>query len=138
MAGSMSPGKLAREFRKDFPDTPLKQIRWFRRRLGIDEKRLIRLFDLPSGKSQSLEAAVADNPEATTRVIELFHELVAMFNYDTKKLSEALHRPPNEQIPHGLTDSTLLNQIVVGGPGVMTHLFRYLQSVNATTGATQS
>jgi len=138
MAGSMSAAKLARKFREEFPNSPVEKIRWFRTQLGIDEKRLVRLFDLPSKKSISLEEAVSESPEATTRVIELFHELLAMFNYDTKKLSEALHSPPNEQIPHGLSDSTLLNQIVVGGPNVMTHLFKYLQSANTKTGATQS
>lgn len=127
MAQTTTPTQLARDFREEFPTNPLDRLRWFRTRLGIDERRLILLMNLSPQNTPTLEDAVRKSPDDAVRVVELFLDLAERFSYDTKKLSEALHGPPDETAPGADRAGTLLNQIIAGGPGVVWQLFDYLR-----------
>jgi hypothetical protein len=74
----------------------------------------------------ALEDAVQKSPEGAVRVVELFLDLADRFSYDTKKLSEALHKPSDVMVSSA-GSGVLLNQIIAGGPEVVWQLFEYLR-----------
>jgi hypothetical protein len=119
--------------REEFPRTPLDQLRWFCTRLGIEERRMIRLMGLSPTDTHALDEAVREAPDAAIRVVELLLDLVDRFNFDTKKLSETLHQTSAGITPGAESKNTLLKHIIAGGPDVVWDLLEYLRLPDVET-----
>lgn len=143
---------LASEFDKAYPENLPDRLEWWQHVLGINRVRLLRMMGMSAPKAtKEKDTPWADliekgNWEENAWWVEgKLYELLAMFDYDWKALSERLHQsaetPPKEPtrvkrhkgdilklqyVPSDDGNRILLNQLAKDGPESFSALLSYL------------
>jgi len=144
--------ELATEFEKAYPETLAKRLEWWRHVLGIDRARLLRMMGMSAAEATRQRDASWDKlfkkkewEENAWWMEGKFHDLLALFDYDWKALSDRLHHGADtsrqeqtkvkrekgditnlQYIPSNDGTETLLNQLATGGPDSFSALITYL------------
>jgi hypothetical protein len=146
--------ELATEFENAYPQTLAERLEWWRHALGIDRPRLLRMIGMSAAEARRQQGASWDDlfkkkewEESAWWVEGKLHELLALFDYDWKALSDRLHHgadssreeqtkvnrkkgdiPKLRYNPSNDGTETLLNQLAKGGPDSFSALIKYLGS----------
>lgn len=144
--------ELALEFEKAYPEALAERLEWWCHVLGIDRPRLLRMMGMSAAEVRRQRDASWEDlfkkkewEENAWWVEGKLHDLLALFDYDWKALSERLHHGTDtsreeqtkvqrkkgditklQYIPSNDGTETLLNQLAKGGPDSFSALITYL------------
>ncbi len=135
---------LAAKFDATYPEELSARLYWWRRTLGIDQTRLLRMIGMSADQARRKKGVelkdILERVEwrENAQLVEgCFHRLLALFNYDVRTLAERIHQPVKgrgEQEPSRLrrrsaevprlryapngdpSEKLLINGLAEGGP----------------------
>ena len=147
--------ELANAFEAAYPDELPKRLQWWCCVLGIDRVRFLRMMGMSATEAkerenQEWDTILQDPNLADTGwwVEGKLHELLSLFDYDWKALSERLHQPlvqtegaeptrisrtrgtiePLRYVPNGDGTELPLNIMAENGAQSLSALFAYLSN----------
>src|SRR5579871_1144840 len=150
--------ELATKFDREYPEALPDRLAWWCRVLGIDRSRFLRMMGLSVAQARKeqntswSELLKKKEWEENAWWVEgKLSELLAMFDYDWKALSDRLHHEADAEKeeqsrvkgqegdilklrygPSSNGTETLLNQIAGGGPESFSALMSYLAGEHST------